>query len=375
MIYLDHAATNPINPRIYQVLVEDLQDLWGNASTMYDIGMESKRILEASRAKIAQCLGVEADEIYFTSGASEGNSWVLNQRNKCLCSPYEHDSILLNPKSCIIDDDYLNMATIGALDDDILSIARISSFENFLLSWQLVNSETGEIFNLNKYSHYAHELGMVFHTDITQAVGNVKLDLKSWGVDCATMSGHKIGAPKNIGIVYFNKEVFPAEKIKPLIYGHQEKGVRGGTENVPFCHALALAVDEAVATQENKSAYCKTLKKAFYDELMEDNFANEYVYIVSPANSVNSTINICFKDVESEVLQMLMNQDGFSVATGPACSNSLMEASKSLQYMKVPEEYIRGEIRLTFDESNDKIDLVLAAQKLKQHYLELISNG
>lgn len=375
MIYLDHAATNPINPRIYQVLVADLQYLWGNASTMYDIGMESKRILEASRAKIAQCLGVEAEEIYFTSGASEGNSWVLNQRNKCLCSPYEHDSILLNPKSCIIDDDYLNMATIGALEDDILSIARISSFENFLLSWQLVNSETGEIFNLNKYSHYAHELGMVFHTDITQAVGNVKLDLKGWGVDCATMSGHKIGAPKNIGIVYFNKDVFPPEKIKPLIYGHQEKGVRGGTENVPFCHALALAVDEAVATQENKSAYCKTLKKAFYDELMEDNFANEYVYIVSPANSVNSTINICFKDVESEVLQMLMNQDRFSVATGPACSNSLMEASKTLQYMKVPEDYIRGEIRLTFDESNDRIDLVLAAQKLKQHYLELISNG
>ena len=342
---------------------------------MYDIGMESKRILEASRAKIAQCLGVEADEIYFTSGASEGNSWVLNQRSKCLCSPYEHDSILLNPKSCIIDDAYLNMATIGALSDDILSIARISSFENFLLSWQLVNSETGEIFNLNKYSHYAHELGMVFHTDITQAIGNVKLDLKGWGVDCATMSGHKIGAPKNIGVVYFNKEVFPPDKIKPLIYGHQEKGVRGGTENVPFCHALALAVDEAVATQENKSAYCKTLKKAFYDELMEDNFANEYVYIVSPANSVNSTINICFKDVESEVLQMLMNQDGFSVATGPACSNSLMEASKTLQYMKVPEDYIRGEIRLTFDESNDRIDLVLAAQKLKQHYLELISNG
>lgn len=375
MIYLDHAATNPINPRIYQVLVADLQYLWGNASTMYDIGMESKRILEASRAKIAQCLGVEADEIYFTSGASEGNSWVLNQRSKCLCSPYEHDSILLNPKSCIIDDAYLNMATIGALSDDILSIARISSFENFLLSWQLVNSETGEIFNLNKYSHYAHELGMVFHTDITQAIGNVKLDLKGWGVDCATMSGHKIGAPKNIGVVYFNKEVFPPDKIKPLIYGHQEKGVRGGTENVPFCHALALAVDEAVATQENKSAYCKTLKKAFYDELMEDNFANEYVYIVSPANSVNSTINICFKDVESEVLQMLMNQDGFSVATGPACSNSLMEASKTLQYMKVPEDYIRGEIRLTFDESNDRIDLVLAAQKLKQHYLELISNG
>lgn len=370
MIYLDHAATNPISPHIYEVLMEDLQNLWGNASTMYDIGTESKRILEASRAKIARCLGVETDEIYFTSGASEGNSWVLNQKGKCLCSPYEHDSILLNPKSCIVDDNYLDMATICALSDDGLS-----SFENFLLSWQLVNSETGEIFNLNKYSHYAHELGMAFHTDITQAVGNVKLNLKGWGIDCATMSGHKIGAPKNIGVVYFNKEVFPSDKIKPLIYGHQEKGCRGGTENVPFCHALALAVDEAFAMQGSKSAYCKTLKKVFYDELMKDNFANDYVYIVSPANSVNSTINICFKDIESEVLQMMMNQDEICVATGSACSTGTMEPSKTLEYMKVPEEYIRGEIRLTFDGSNDINDLILAAQKLKQHYLELISNG
>ena len=108
---------------------------------------------------------------------------------------------------------------------------------------------------------------------------------------------------------------------------------------------------------------------------MKDNFANEYVYIVSPANSVNSTINICFKDVESEVLQMLMNQDGFSIATGSACSTGTMEPSKTLEYMKVPEDYIRGEIRLTFDESNDIGDLILVAQKLKQHYLELISNG
>ena len=138
---------------------------------------------------------------------------------------------------------------------------------------------------------------------------------------------------------------------------------------------MALAVDEAVATQENEMAYCKTLKKAFYDELMKDNFANEYVYIVSPANSVNSTINICFKDIESEVLQMLMNQDGICVATGSACSTGTMEPSKTLEYMKVPEDYIRGEIRLTFDESNDIGDLILTAQKLKQHYLELISNG
>ena len=375
MIYLDHAATNPIKPYIYETLTEDLQNLWGNASTMYDIGMESKRILEASRAKIAHCLCVDTDEIYFTTGASEGNSWVLNQRGKCLCSPYEHDSILLNPKSCIVDVDYLNMAMVDALSNGILSNTQITPFENFILSWQLVNSETGEIFNLHKYSRYAHALGMAFHADITQAIGNVKLDLKGWGVDCATLSGHKIGAPKNVGVVFFDKEVFPSTKIKPLIYGHQEKGVRGGTENVPFCHALALAVDEAVAMQESKMAYCKTLKKAFYDELIKDNFANEYVYIASPANSVNSTINICFKDVESEVLQMLMNQDEISVATGPACATGTLEPSKTLQYMKVPEEYIRGEIRLTFDENNDAMDLVLAAQKLKQHYLELISNG
>ena len=375
MIYLDRAATNPIKPHIYQALMKDLQNLWGNASTMYDIGIESKRILEASRAKIARCLGVETDEIYFTSGASEGNSWALAQKERCLCSPYEHDSILLNPKSCIIDDDYLNLAVSNLTTDEMFIITGMTSFENFLLSWQLVNSETGEIFNLNKYSSYARRLGMHFHTDITQAVGNIKLNLKSWGVDCATMSGHKIGAPKGIGVVFFDKNAFPPEKIKPLIYGHQEKGCRGGTENVPFCHALALAVDEAAAMQENKMVHCKRLKKAFYDELMKDNFANEYIYITSPANSVNSTINICFKDIESEVLQMMMNQDGIACGVGSACNTGTLEPSKVLEAMKVPEEYIRGEIRLTFDENNEVDDLIHVAQKLKQCYLELISNG
>ena len=102
---------------------------------------------------------------------------------------------------------------------------------------------------------------------------------------------------------------------------------------------------------------------------MEDNFANEYVYIVSPANSVNSTINICFKDVESEVLQMLMNQDGFSVATGSACSTGTMEPSKTLEYMKVPEDYIRGEIRISMNENQNKVeDLIETARALHECY-------
>ena len=137
MIYLDHAATNPINPRIYQVLVEDLQDLWGNASTMYDIGMESKRILEASRAKIAHCLGVDTDEIYFTSGASEGNSWVLSQKGKCLCSPYEHDSILLNPKSCIIDDDYF----FESMSDHMIKLTSQNDGGNGLIETTITNTQ------------------------------------------------------------------------------------------------------------------------------------------------------------------------------------------------------------------------------------------
>lgn len=367
-IYLDNAATNKVDDEIVDIIVEDLKENWGNASTPYDFGQHSRLIIEESRKKIAKCIGALPEEIYFTSGASESNAWAIHQKGKTLVSPYEHHDITDNPDTVVVDDDWFIQAI--NMEDDIFSPIAEETFErNFLVSHMLVQNETGEIFNLNKYADYAHKLHMPFHSDMTQGLGNVKINMHDNYncVDIATFGSHKVGGPKMLGISYFNKETFPVSKIKPLIYGSQERGVRGGTENLPFIHGSAIAINKACSHIEIKQAHCKILKhiliEKLYQNLIEDDFL-----IVSPANSVPSTLCLCFKNIEGEVLQMALNDIGIIVGTGSACSSGSLEPSSVLSFMKIPQEYIRGEIRISFSMDNTKEEIVYVADKIKEIY-------
>lgn len=367
-IYLDNAATNKVDDEIVDIIIEDLKENWGNASTPYDFGQHSRLIIEESRKKIAKCIGALPEEIYFTSGASESNAWAIHQKGKTLVSPYEHHDITDNPNTVVVDDDWFIQAI--NMEDDIFSPIAEEAFEsNFLVSHMLVQNETGEIFNLNKYADYAHRLRMPFHSDMTQGLGNIKINMHDNYncVDIATFGGHKVGAPVGIGFSYFNKEVFPPSKIKPLIYGSQEQGVRGGTESVAFIHALALAVNKHCAMIDSKQLHCKKLKLAFMEEMRKD-FNQDNYMIVSPANSIHSTLCLCFKNIEGEVLQSMLNDNGVAVATSAACLSGSMEPSQALKFMRVPSDYIRGEIRLSFNLLNTKEELIEVAKQLKNCY-------
>lgn len=370
-IYLDNAATTKIDDEIVDIIIEDLKENWGNASTAYDFGQHSRLIIEESRKKIAQCIGADPEEIYFTSGASESNTWAIHQKEKALISPYEHHDITDNSHSVIVDDKWFTQAI--NMEDDVLSPVAEEAFEsNFLVSHMLIQNETGEIFNLNKYANYAHQLHMPFHSDMTQGLGNIEINMHGIynSVDIATFGSHKVGGPKFCGFSYFNKETFPSSKIKPLIYGSQERGVRGGTENIAFIHATALAVNKHCSMINTKQSHCKKLKLAFLEEMRKD-FNQDNYMIVSPANSLHSIICICFKDVEGEILQSMLNDEGIYVATGAACTTGDMNASAALTFMNIPEDYIRGEIRLSYTLDNTKEELIRAAQALKSAYKSL----
>ena len=373
MIYLDHAATTFVYPDIVEIIKEDLLTFWGNANTTYEIGRKSKDLLEASRSKIAYVLGVSPEEIYFTSGSSEGNAWALAQKGWCLCSPYEHHNITENPKTVIVDKNYLIDAAKVAEKNGGLGL-QLGDYSNFLLSWMYVNNETGEIFNPREYMDLAHRLNMFYHCDMTQAIGNVPLDVGHM-CDIATFSGHKLHTPKGIGFNFFSKDTFPASIIKPLIYGGgQENNRRAGTENIPYIHALALAVDRAVAHQKNKDLLCKKMKTAFLEE-MKTLFEPDDYMIVSPANSINSTICLCFRYVEGEILQSLLDEKGICVGTGSACTTGEMKASAVLEAMNIPEDYIHGEIRISMNEDTNSVDdLIETAKALYENY-KMIKGG
>lgn len=368
MIYLDHAATNKIDDDIIDIIMEDLKENWGNASTLYDFGQKSRLIIEESRKKIAKCIGALPEEIYFTSGASESNTWAINQRKKTLISPYEHHDIADNPNAIIVDDDWFTQAI--NMEKDIFSSVAEKTFENnFLVSHMLIQNETGEIFNLHKYADYAHQLNMPFHSDMTQGLGNIEINMHGNynDVEIATFGSHKVGGPKMLGISYFNKEVFPPFKIKPLIYGSQEQGVRGGTENLAFIHGSALAINKACSHIKTKKEHCRQLKQLFVEKLYEKLDSEDFL-IVSPANSINSTLCVCFKNIEGESFQMLLNDVGIIVGTGSACSSGSLDPSYVLNYMKIPSEYIRGEIRFSFDLSNTEEEILFVTDKIKEIY-------
>lgn len=367
MIYLDNAATTNVYKEVSEQIYNDLNFLYGNPSTLYKIGKEAKIVLEESRDKIAQILNCSSEEIFFTSGASEGNALALNQSKFCLCSPFEHHNILENPNSIIINKYYLEKLI------EVRNKNEIESLKDTGLSWMYVNNETGEIFDLEKINNYKKQLGLkYFHSDMTQGAGKIFINLHKMNyIDIATFSGHKFHAPKGIGFIYFNKDTFPPEKIKSIITGGgQEKNIRNGTENVPYIHGMALALEISNNHIEEEKKHCEKLKKIFIEELRKNGFYN--FILVSPKNSLPSIINICFKNIEGELLVSCLNDEGIYISSGSACNTGDLSPSTVLEAMGINEQFIRGEIRISTSLQNTEEEMRKCAIELKKYYNQIV---
>lgn len=361
MIYFDNASTTQIDYDYIGLIKKDFYEYWGNPSNLYKIGKKSKEIIEESRQRIANALNCEPNEIYFTSGSSEGNAWALKQRKNCICSPYEHHNITNNVNSIIISDDYLETALKLRQSGE----AFVGNWGNFIYSHMLVNNITGEVFDIEKLSQIAHDLDILFHCDMTQALGNVPINFQNeyyQNVDIATFTAHKIKGPKGIGFNYFSNKYFKDNKIEPLIYGGgQENFLRAGTENIPYIHVLGYAVEHAVFNRIIKEAHCKELKTKLLEELFKTNL--DYI-IVSPVNSINSTVAFCIKGINSEVIMDLMSEKEIYFGTGSACNSGLFEEDSVLKAMGISQDYINGLIRVSFSLDNTINEVVKFVEEL-----------
>ena len=330
MIYLDNAATTPLSDSVKKCITYVLEQ-YGNPSSLYNFGRESNQLVQESREKIAKAINCSPEEIYFTSGASESNTWALAQADRCICSPVEHHSILNNPKTKVKD---------GTL----------------LLSNMLVNNETGEIYDVKKIFAGSQCLT---HTDATQAVGNISVDVKKLGVDMLSFSGHKFHAPKGIGCLYVKQ----GTKLQPLIYGgKQECGVRGGTENTIGIAAIGVAIEEAIENMEAKNKQCSLLKQTMLNEFTR----NHLNYIVNGTNTIPSTLSVSYRGVESEAIGLWLNQYGICVSSGSACNSGSAEPSHVLKAIGCPAEYINGTIRFSFSLENTVEEIKYTCNKVAE---------
>ena len=331
-IYLDNNATTKVDEEVYNVMLPYLKEEYGNPSSIYSFGKEVKEEINKARKNVADLLNVNPENIIFTSCGSESNvtaimsSIKLNQNKKhIITTKVEHASIIetmnyLKEQGYNIT--YLNVDNNGRLDLNELKESITS--DTCLISVMMANNEIGNIYPIKEITKIAHENNIIVHCDAVQAVGKINIDVEDLDVEFLSISGHKINAPKGIGVLYIKD----TEKFTPLIFGHQEKNRRGGTENVPYIIGLGKAAELIISDNFNKEKEIEKLRNYMEDEI-KNNIDDVLIY-GDINNRTPNTSSIAFKGVKANELMLILESFNIFVSTGSACNSEIAVPSHVL---------------------------------------------
>ena len=356
--YFDNAATTQIDDNVFKEMIPYLTSNYGNASSIYEIGRESREAIENSRNIISKIINSKSSEIYFTSGGSESDNTTLKgiasaykqKGNHIITSQIEHPAILetckyLEQKGYVVT--YLPVDEYGLIDLKTLENSITDS--TILISIMFANNEIGTIEPIKKIGEIAHKHNVFFHSDAVQAIGNININVKEMNIDALSLSGHKFYGPKGIGALYINEKI---NFDKLILGGHQEKNMRAGTENVAGIVGLAKALELADAQLENHTEYIKYLRDYIFNELKKSvpNIRINGDLI----NRLPGNVNVSFKNINGNKILLYLDEKKICVSTGSACSSSSNNVSHVLKAINVPEDYINGSIRITIGKNNTK---------------------
>lgn len=384
MIYLDNSATTPIHPEVLKAMMPYLKGGYGNAGAVYRIGRESAKAIQKAREQVAQLFNASADQIVFTSGGSEGNNMVFSYGMRCMLeergkkhvviSQIEHDSIyeaathMFKPsgKADIKDDFYtqfIHTKIDGTVDVKHLEALLDEDESIGLVSVMYVNNETGAVNPINHIGEICRDRGILFHTDCVQAAGCHPIDANIIGCDFATISGHKIYAPKGIGAIYIKDKTLA----RSLIYGgtNQEFGLRGGTENVASIVGLGKACDLICSDFGTQRVTVSLLKRLFYENMIsylkELNLEDRIHINGASVGDVGKTLNLRVEDIDSETLLLMLDAKGVCISAGSACHSHRSEPSRVLTAMGLSDDEARDSVRISFSSTNTPAEIEEAA--------------
>lgn len=346
-IYLDWASTTPICDAAKNVIINYMND-FGNPSSSHELGRQARVLIEDARERIAKCINAEPEEIYFTSGGSEANTWALRDYIS-VSSNFEHHSVRARHPNVWIDKNgfvkteffsHINHPLAGYFDME---------------SCMYVNNEIGTIQPIKTVANIAHSKNMVFHTDAVQAVGHIPVDVKDLNCDMLSASGHKFGAPKGVGFLYIKNGV----ELRPLIKGgHQEFSKRGGTENVLGIISMAAALEDAVEHMEERNAHILRLRDTLLEKLLQIPGSHLNGAL---RNRVCSNINIRFDGVSGAKLVTLCSLYGIYISSGSACNEGVSEPSHVLTAIGLTKEEALNSVRITIGHTNTEEEINIAA--------------
>lgn len=364
MIYLDHHATTPCDPRVLEKMLPFFTDVFGNpASIVHEHGRAASRAVEDARIAIARFFGVTPPEIYFTAGATESNNIALRlagRNDHIITSAIEHKSVLAAASESGAELTILRPDRDGFISPDALRLAIRSHTK--LISIEAANGEIGTLQDIAALSAVARERGILFHSDITQAAGKVPLDLRN--VDLASFSAHKVYGPKGIGGLFVRRGI----KVHPLIVGGgQERNVRSGTLNVPGIVGLAAALQLRAAEMADEAERLTAIRNELWDRLVAE---IAEVSVNGPRDlRLPGNLNVSFNRIEAESLILAMRR--FSLSSGSACSTGERGPSRVLTATGVGEAAAMGSIRIGLGKSNTAEHAAMLVDDLKRTVTKL----
>lgn len=367
-VYMDYSATTPVKEEVLKEMLPYFTERFGNPSSLYTIGLESKEAVDNARERVAKLINAKPKEVYFTAGGSEADNWAVfgvanalkDKGNHIITTEIEHHAML---HSCEFlekngfEVTYLKVEPDGTVKPETLEAAITD--KTILISIMFVNNEIGTIEPIKELCEVAKKHKIIFHTDAVQALGNVPIDVKDLGVDLMSMSSHKIYGPKGEGALYIRTGL----RISNYIHGGaQEMGKRAGTENLPAIIGFGKAAELAMENLDEHIKHCSQLRDYLIKEVqakIPNTFINGNMEHRHPGNA-----NITFEYIEGEAMLLYLDAKGIAVSTGSACSSKSLKPSHVLSALGIPVERIHGTLRFTVGDFTTKEDIDYVVSEL-----------
>ena len=369
-VYLDHASATPVRKPVLDAMQPYFSKYYANPSTVYDMGAKIKLAIEDQRAKVAELIGAQADEIVFTSSGAEANNLAVKgtlqarrkKGNHIIVSAIEHHSVLNSARFFERQDyevTFLPVNQHGLVDPQRLSGAITP--ETVLVSIMHANNEIGTIQPITELASICRDKGVLFHTDAVATVGNIPVDVLDLNVDLLSLSGVPLGAPKGVGALYFRDKL----RLMPLIHGGiQENGRRGGTENVPAIVGLGKAAEIAKQELAEKVAHVRKLRDRLAGGI--EHRVQKVKYTGHPEKRLPGHASFCFEAIEGEALVYMLAQYGIYTNTGSACASKALKTSPVLGAIGLPAALAQGSSVFSIDRDNTREEIEYVLDKLPQ---------
>lgn len=364
-VYLDNAATTKTSQKVVDAMLPYFTNFYGNPSSLHTVGQTAKEELDKARQAVADCFNASAGEIYFTSGGSEADNQAIitaceigarKGKKHIVSSKFEHHAVLHTldkMKKRGFEITLVEVNSDGVIKpEDVASAIRE---DTCLVTIMFANNEIGTIQPIKEIGAICKERKVIFHTDAVQAAGHIAIDVKDMNIDMLSISAHKFHGPKGVGALYARKGIYLSNVIEG---GAQEKGKRGGTENLPAIVGMAVALKDACDNIEKNGKYISKLR----DRLIEGLKKIPHSKINGDeVKRVPNNVNICFEGIEGESLLLLLDMEGISASSGSACTSGSLDPSHVLLSIGLPHEVAHGSLRLSLSEENtvEEVDYVL----------------